>query len=181
MYLQTYLSIIANDQNIVLIGLPGAGKRYIGEQLSDKLGIFMLDVDRQIEKKKNTKVFNLLIKRNEKYFRDLETKTIKELSSRTGKIITTGSGIVLRERNIKALERNSIIVYIDRDIKKIKKTLNSQESKLLLEKYGSLESMYSERDHLYRKYADITVENRGNSGKVADKIIDLIMGKPVED
>lgn len=180
-YLQTYLSIVANDQNIVLIGLPGSGKRVVGTAMSDKLGVFMLDVDTQMEKKKNAKFFDLLLKHNEKYFRDLETRTIKDLAMKTGKIITTGGGVVLRERNIKTLEKNSIIIYVYRDLDKIKKTLTSDESKAMIKKFGSLKKMYEHRDPLYRKHADYVIKNNGKIDKVANKVIRMIMGDPVED
>lgn len=183
-YLQTYLNLICHDTNIVLIGMPGAGKKKIGQALSDKLGIYAFDVDRQIEIRQNSKIFDLLMHYDARHYRDIESNMIRDLAKNKGKIISTGSGIVLRERNILALERNAVIIYVKRDIESIKEELANDRLyniQLAIERYGSLENMLKQRDKLYRKYCDYVVVNKDDEDIVSDKVIMKIIGDDIKD
>ncbi len=183
-YLQTYLNLICRETNIVLIGMPGAGKKTIGQALGDKLGVYAYDVDRQIEIKQNSKIFDLLMHYDSRHYRDIESDMIRELAKNKGKIISTGSGVVTREKNIKMLERNSIIIYVKRDLEGIQKTLEQDrlyDINLVINKYGSLENMLKERDHLYRKYCDFIVVNNANDDRMSDRIIYKIIGEEIKD
>ena len=183
-YLQTYLNLICREANIVLIGMPGAGKKTIAQALGDKLGMYAYDVDRQIEIKQNSKIFDLLMHYDARHYRDIESDMIRDLAKNKGKIISTGSGVVTREKNIKILERNAIIIYVNRDLEGIKKTLEKDrlyDFNLVIEKYGSLENMLKERDHLYKKYCDFIVTNNADDDKMSDRIIYKIIGEEIKD
>lgn len=183
-YQQIYLNLICHDTNIVLIGMPGAGKKKIGQALSDKLGVYAYDVDRQIEIRQNSKIFDLLMHYDARHYRDIESEMIRDLAKKKGKIISTGSGVVLREKNIHVLERNAIIIYVKRDVDGIEKELQNDRLyniSLAIEKYGSLENMMKDREKLYKKYCDYVVHNNADEDIVSDKIIYKIIGEEIDE
>ena len=85
-------------KNIVLIGMPACGKSTIGYWLSKKIGYPLLDTDKYLEEKENRIISDIFSNEGEEYFRNLETKYLKELSEKEGLIISTGGGAVSDSR-----------------------------------------------------------------------------------
>ena len=69
-------------KNIVLIGMPACGKSTIGYWLSQKTNYPFFDADKHLEEKENRIISDIFSNEGEEYFRDLETKYLKELSER---------------------------------------------------------------------------------------------------
>lgn len=153
-------------KNIVLIGMPSAGKTVIGKVLSRKLGRSFIDIDEEIEKKQGVSASEIIESKGEEHFRNLETQTIKKFAYAKSSVISTGGGAILKEENVVYLKQNSVIVYIDRDLK----LLNSSR-RPLSGLYGN-EKLFSVRKPLYEKYADLTVKNDDGIDKIAERIID---------
>ena len=65
-------------RNIVLIGMPASGKSTIGKLLAQKINYEYYDADKYLEKKENVKISTLFSEKGEEYFRNLETKYLKE-------------------------------------------------------------------------------------------------------
>ena len=92
-------------KNIVLIGMPACGKSTIGYWLSKKINFPVLDADKYLEEKENRLISDIFSKEGEEYFRELETKYLKELSEKEGLIISTGGGAVKKKENIDILKK----------------------------------------------------------------------------
>ena len=69
--------------------------------------------DEEIEKRCGCSIKELISSKGDKYFRDLETEVIKDVSSKGCQVISTGGGAVLREENVTALKRNGKIFFIN--------------------------------------------------------------------
>ena len=96
------------NRNIVLIGMPASGKSTIGKLLSKKINYEYYDADKYLERKENVKISTLFSEKGEEYFRNLETKYLRELSQKNGIIISTGGGAVKREENMKILKEKAL-------------------------------------------------------------------------
>ena len=84
---------IQDNLNIILVGMPGAGKSYIGGKLAKLLAHFTyIDTDDEIEKNAGLTISEIFEKYSEKYFRKLENKIIKEFSQTRNHIISIGGG-----------------------------------------------------------------------------------------
>jgi len=157
-------------KNIVLIGMSGCGKTSIGEMLARKLNYEFVDTDEVVES------FGMTIKElfesGEDSFRCVETMAVKQVSSYEDTVISTGGGVVKIDENMEYLKRNSVIVFIIRDIMRIKKSLEKErDTRPLLSDDNALDKLYEQRLHLYEVYADFTVENNGSIYKTCDEII----------
>ena len=159
-------------RNIVLIGMPASGKSTIGKLLAKKMNYEYYDVDRYLERKENVKISTLFSEKGEEYFRNLETKYLKELSQKNGIIISTGGGAVKREKNMRILGKKGIIVFLNRKIEDIAK--ENHEARPLLQNIDNIYKLYDERIELYNRYSDIIVENDRTLKEVTDRITEEI-------
>ena len=159
-------------RNIVLIGMPASGKSTIGKLLAQKINYEYYDADKYLEKKENVKIGTLFSEKGEEYFRNLETKYLRELSEKNGIIISTGGGVVKREENMKILREKGIIVFLNRKIEDIAK--ENHEARPLLQNIDNIYKLYDERIELYNRYSDIIVENDGTLKEVTDRITEEI-------
>ena len=162
-------------KNIVLIGMPACGKSTIGYWLSKKINYPFVDVDRYLEEKENRIISDIFSNEGEKYFRELETKYLKELSEKEGIIISTGGGAVKNKENIDILKENGIIVFLNRTIDDISR--ENHRNRPLLQNPDNIRKLYDERIKLYRRYADIIIKNDDSMDVIVDRIITALKGK----
>lgn len=162
-------------KNIVLIGMPACGKSTIGYWLSKKINYPFVDVDRYLEEKENRIISDIFSNEGEEYFRELETKYLKELSEKEGIIISTGGGAVKNKENIDILKENGIIVFLNRIIDDISR--ENHRNRPLLQNPDNIRKLYDERIKLYRRYADIIIKNDDSMDVIIDRIITALKGK----
>lgn len=124
-----------DNLNIVLIGMPGAGKSYIGSKLTKLLVHFCyVDIDEEIEKIAGLKICDIFELHGEKYFRQLETKIIKEFSREKNRIISVGGGAFENPENIAALKKNGIVFYLKASVEELFKRVMNETHRPLLNK-----------------------------------------------
>ena len=162
-------------KNIVLIGMPACGKSTIGYWLSKKIGYPLLDTDKYLEEKENRIISDIFSNEGEGYFRNLETKYLKELSEKEGLIISTGGGAVKKKENIDILKKNGIIIFLNREINDISK--ENHKHRPLLQDINNIQKLYDERIDLYKKYSDIIIKNNDDMDVIVNRIITSLKGK----
>lgn len=149
---KVFSALLGNKENIVLTGMPASGKSTIGRLINIK-GFSFVDTDSEIERISGSSIKDLILEKGEECFRDLETKVIRELSSKTNLIIATGGGAVLRSENVKALKQNGKIYLLDAPLSRLVAT----DTRPLSDSKEKLEKLYYEREELYKSTADIIV------------------------
>jgi len=99
--------------NIILVGMMGAGKTFVGKRLKEVFTkMDLIDIDEYIEQSQNMKISEIFEKFGEVHFRNLETDVIKEISNNNNQIISLGGGAFEREENRKILNKNGFTVYL---------------------------------------------------------------------
>lgn len=154
--------------NIVLIGMPSAGKTTIGKMLEEKLGKEFFDLDDMIIAKAGKSIPEIFQESGEAGFRAIETEVAIEASKMNNKIIATGGGVVKHKVNMDFLRLNGITIFIDRDIDKL---INSDPNRPLSSSKQALQQMYKERYPLYQKYAAYIAVNNANIEETVDDIV----------
>ena len=147
-------------KNVVLIGLTGCGKTTVGKKISSLLSMEFVDMDAYIEKKEGKTVKEIFEDSGESYFRSLETIASKELSETGGKVIATGGGAILNPKNMEYLKQNAVIIFLDRSPEDILKKINLSIRPMLAQNKNRLYELYKERHHLYKTYADLTINGK---------------------
>lgn len=166
-----------NNKNIVLIGMMGAGKTYIGGRLARLLVHFdYVDTDEEIEKETGFSVSEIFEKHSEEYFRELESKIIKKFSALKNHIISVGGGAFENPKNQFALKQNGLVFYLKASpgelFGRIKKE-NSSKRPLLADDFSfeKIQSILKKREKNYKK-AHFTIDT---DKKPAYNILDEIL------
>lgn len=162
---------------IVLIGFMGTGKSVVGKQLSQELSMKLFDMDYEIEKSQKRSISDIFKKDGEEYFRKLETNLLKELLKYDDIIISTGGGIVTLDENLKLLEIEKKVIFLDGDAKTIQQNVHKEINKRPLLKesknvYKTIEGLLKNRYCKYEKVCDIKIDiNDKNIQEVVSEIL----------
>lgn len=159
--------------NIVLIGMPGAGKSTLGVVLAKILNYDFLDVDLVIQNKHGKTLQTLINEYGPQGFLDVENQDLQEINvHRT--IIATGGSAVYSDRAMEHLRSIGTVVYLQISYKELANRLGDLQERGVVMKGGmgmSLADLYEERLPLYEKWADITVDVEKTSiTKAAKKV-----------
>lgn len=145
-------SLMKDQLNLALIGMPGSGKTSLGKILAENMDRNFIDLDQEFEKKYGN-IEEFFKNYGEEAFRKKESEILEEFSKKTGLIISCGGGIVEKNENYYRLKENSLIVNVKRDLEKLE--INGRP---LSKKYKIID-LYNKRKNLYDKFKDFEVEN----------------------
>lgn len=151
--------------NIILIGMPGAGKSTIGVVLAKRLGFSFLDTDLVIQEKQKMLLHEILEEYGQDGFNEVENAILSEIFAKNSIIATGGSAVYGREamQNMKELGK---IVYLKISYEELEHRLGDLEERGVSMKEGqTLRSLYEERLPLYEKYADHTIDCDGKCSR----------------
>ena len=165
--------LLGERRNIVLIGMPTAGKSTIAQALGEKLNRHVVEMDDEIVDTLGTSIKTCFEKRGEAYFRNIETEVAKSHRNASGEIISCGVGVIKTEETMRYLSENGIVVYLKRDLSH----LYPSDSRPLSSSEEAVKKMYEERLPLYTKYRDIEIENNGAVDKTVRNICKKAIGR----
>ena len=143
--------------NIVLIGMPGAGKSTVGVLLAKTLGYAFLDTDLVIQEREGRLLQDLVDELGVEAFLDREAAAICSVDcDRT--VIATGGSVVCRDGAMEHLRELGRIVYLQLPLEELERRLHNISTRGIAMAPGeTLAHIYDYRAPLYRKYADLTV------------------------
>ena len=166
---EIYQDMLKERCNIVLIGMPSAGKTTIGKMLEERMHKEFIDLDDKIIEKAGKTIPEIFSESGEAGFRAIETEVAIELSKMNNKIIATGGGTIKHKVNMDYLRQNGITIFIDRDVDKL---VSSDPNRPLSSSKDALRKMHEERLPLYQKYAAFIVVNNADIEKSVQEIED---------
>lgn len=155
-------------QNIILVGMPGCGKSVVGAALAKRLGRPLLDSDALVTQTAKTPIPEIFRMQGEGVFRALETQALRELGRRSGAVIATGGGSVLREENYDLLHQNGVIVWLRRALSAL--PIDGRP----VSQSVALDELYRTREPRYRRFADCIVDNCGSVDDAVNKIMEAL-------
>ncbi len=165
--------IMAEKQNIVLIGMPGCGKSTVGRLLSERLQMPLTDTDDVIRQQTGEEITALFAAYGEAGFRERETDAVRLVCREGGQIIATGGGAILREENTEAMRMNGILLFLDRPLAQLLPTADRP----LADSGEKIKALFKQRYPLYRAAADITVPVTGTAEQMAQTIEAMLKGR----
>ena len=144
---------------IYLIGPMGSGKSTMGRLLAKKLGLPYFDLDKLIEDQEKMSISDIFQKHNEKYFRDLESITLKQYADESNFVISTGGGCVLRDQNLNIL-RKGLVIYLKISIETQFERVKNRTHRPLLNNVtkDTLVLLDKERGSVYSSISNIEVD-----------------------
>lgn len=169
-YQKAYKLVLSQKQNIVLTGMPGSGKSTVGKALAQKLGKEFIDTDDLIIKNEGRQISEIFSTQGEEYFRDAETKAVKQASQNGGYVIATGGGAVLRAENVDALMQNGKIFFLNRPLEDIIPT----DDRPLARDKDALKKRFEERYPIYKATASEEIQIDGCVENAVRQIIEKL-------
>lgn len=168
-------------KNIVLIGMPGAGKSTIGVILAKVLGLKFIDTDLLIQEQEKSLLKDIIERKGLQGFLEIENQVNCDIITDHA-IIATGGSVIYGTQAMNHLQKIGTVVYIKLSYETIKKRLgNIKQRGVVLKKGQNLKSLYEERCPLYEKYAHIIVDSEGlGTEELMEKIIYLLSELPDE-
>lgn len=152
--------------NIVLIGFMGSGKSTIASTLASALDKKVIDMDYEIEREEGRSIADIFKEDGEVYFRDLETDFLERMKGKKNKILSTGGGIIMRDKNVKLLNHIGTVVFLQADVNHIYNNVKDSTNRPLLEVedvLGEIQSRLEAREPYYLRAADVIIQTSGKT------------------
>lgn len=147
--------------NVILIGMPGAGKSTVGVVLAKKLGYSFTDSDLVIQQQTGKLLHQLIEEKGEAGFLMLENKINASLDP-VHHVIATGGSAVYGQEAMEHFRKTGRVVYLKLSYEELKDRLGDLHQRgVVLKKGFTLLDLYEERSPLYEKYADIVINCNG--------------------
>lgn len=143
--------------NIILIGMPGAGKSTVGVVLAKKMGYCFVDSDLVIQERTKKLLHEIISEKGQQGFLEVENQINASLDLEDTVLATGGSAIYGSEA-MEHLKEIGTVVYLRLSCRTIGRRLGDLHERGVALKQGqTLESLYEERIPYYEKYADVTI------------------------
>jgi len=144
--------------NIVLIGMPGAGKSTVGQRLAQRLGLGFTDTDTLIETDQGASLQAIIDHQGHQALRQIEAQLLTHLVCERH-VIATGGSAVYSANAMAALQAHGVIVHLYVELAVIAARVHNFDTRGIARAAGqSMAELYAERDALYRQYAEISVD-----------------------
>ena len=165
-------------KKIVLIGMMGSGKSTIGALLSKKMNMNFIDVDSKIEKIEKQTVSQIFKLKGEKYFREIEVRTILSLLNSKEKelVLSLGGGSFLDEKVRKNVKNNSLSFWLNWKPSIIIKRIRKSAKRPLIQGLDNheIEKMMLDRNKYYAKSNfKIDCDNH-KKNEIVDRIVSIL-------
>lgn len=150
-------------ENIILIGMPGAGKSTIGVILAKVLGYHFVDADIVIQEQEKRLLHEIIEQEGVDGFLAVENRVNSQIEEEKA-VISTGGSVVYGKEAMEHFSQTGTIIYLKLGYEALEKRLGDLHGRgVVLREGQNLRTLYEERIPLYEKYAHLTVEEDGLS------------------
>ena len=151
--------------NLVLIGMPGAGKSTVGVILAKRIGFNFIDTDLLIQTGQQQRLQQIINQQGVTQFSKIEEQVLLDLSCRQT-VIATGGSAVYSAAGMQALQEMAQCFYLQVDQALLQKRIaNMGQRGLVMTEGQSFAQLFEERTPLYEKYADWSLPCSGLSAE----------------
>lgn len=161
-------------RNIILIGMPAAGKSTVGVVVAKRIGYDFIDTDLLIQKQERKLLKEIIAEAGNERFLEIENQVNRDLQTEQAVIAPGGSVVYCREAMLHFKEIGTVI-YLKTSYENICERITNAENRgVVLKKGQTLREMYDEREKLFEEYANYTVSEEGLSlEETIDEVLKL--------
>jgi len=161
-------------KNVVLVGFMGTGKTVIAKRLARRLKMRYISTDDIIEERENRPISDIFAKDGEPYFRNVEKRVVKEVSSMSNVVVAAGGGAVIDEENLRELKKSGVVICLNATPGEILERTKGYAHRPLLnvpDPLSKIRELLGARDPYYKK-ADYQIDT---SGRTRDAVVGEIV------
>jgi shikimate kinase len=148
-------------KNIILIGMPGAGKSTVGVVLAKTLGKNFIDTDLLIQQAEQRLLPQIIREDGVAAFLAVEERVVLQITAIRA-VIATGGSVVYSPAAMGYLKKLGTVVYLQLPLTEIESRITDMAGRgIVIDAGRRLSDLYRERTPLYEKYADLTVDCSG--------------------
>ncbi len=161
--------------NIILIGMPGAGKSTVGVVLAKVLGYGFVDSDLVIQEQEGMRLFQIMEEKGIDGFIQVENLVNSRIRADRC-VIATGGSVVYGKEAMEHLRSIGRVIYLRPPFGELRERLGNLKCRGVVLKDGqTLEELYRERTPLYEQYADLVVDEEGlGVEETLERIVDQL-------
>jgi len=172
-------------KRIYLTGFMTSGKSTLGKIIANCLGWDFFDLDVEISKDEKKTVTEIFETKGEKYFREIESLKLRNLSNHKNVIISLGGGTLISDVNVQFIKQNGHLVYLRVDPEIIYTRIKRKTDRPLFKEFVlgdnskekfliKINSMLKEREPYYYQADMIFDVDNSPIGKTVDRFTRLI-------
>ena len=159
------------NSNIILIGMPGAGKSTVGVLLAKALQLAFVDTDIEIQAQESCSLSAIIARVGLTGFRAMEEAYVAGYGYPRA-VIATGGSVVYGPRAMTRLKSLGPVVFLRAAIGTLAERLGDLDARGVAREAGqTLSDLLRERTPLYEKHADVTV---GVDGLTAQGVAEAV-------
>lgn len=166
------------QMNIILIGMPGAGKSTIGVVLAKTLGYEFVDTDLIIQQREGRLLQELIDSQGMETFLDMESRAVTSVDCDRA-IIATGGSVIFREAAMKHLQAMGKVIFLDVPYDEIERRVSNITTRgIAISGGATLKDVYKQRYPYYMKYHDFKVDCMGKHVEdIVNEVVEIINSK----
>ena len=168
------------SNNIILVGLMGAGKSTIGRSLAKKLKKGFYDSDRVIEERTGVDIATIFEIEGEEGFRNREAQVIKELCQLKNIVLATGGGSILRDENRENMKEFGQVIYLSTTAELLYSRIRHDKSRPLMQTSNPLETLkklLQDREPFYKEVSDVIITTGRQKATLIVKRVEEALNK----
>ncbi len=167
-----------SHNNIVLIGMPGAGKSTLGVLLAKRMSKDFVDTDVLIQVVTARSLQHILDEDGYLGLREVEEEVILSLEC-DNHVIATGGSAAYSARAMHHLAVRGTVVFLDVPFEIIEERVNDYGTRGIARRSDqSFRDLFEERRPLYQRYAEVTLDgSTGDQDTLCERLIDLLGGR----
>jgi shikimate kinase len=164
----------SGKSNIVMVGMPGAGKSTIGVLLAKETSFDFLDVDVYIQGQEHRRLQEIIDVEGIDVFKQLEEKYLCQIDA-DEMVISTGGSAIYSKKGIDALSQKGLVIFLKINMQTLEDRLGDFSTRgVVIAEGQTFEDLFAERNQLYGEAADLIIEC---DGKTQDELVDEIVAK----
>jgi len=144
-------------RNIILIGMPGAGKSSVGVLLAKRLGYQFVDTDLLMQGEAHCRLQQIIAHHGLAAFKRLEEQVVCKLATHRT-VVATGGSVVYSSNAMAHLREIGRLVFLDLPLDELQRRVRNMDSRgLVIDPGETFADLYARRRPLYQQYAELII------------------------